>query len=161
MAQPRGKTRGLTFTTQRIDKAVSGLNGGFFTSKEIYEITGLNRQIIRIMLAQKTEKGLLQRVRRGYYKAIPGISLAVKLPSAFIATKVWEILRQSDKPLIHREISEIITEDTGFNTYFEIGALLLIWCRRKVLDKIGGKRPYEYQIKPDYNLGRPSAGKLF
>lgn len=161
MPQQKGKTRDLTFAAQKVDRAIHSLNGRHFTSEEIHKMTGVIKGTINEFLRLKTKKGFLERIMHGCYRKVQDGSLTQNLPMAFTATKVWEILRQSDKPLIHREISEIITEDTGFNTYSEIGVLLLIWCRRKVLDKIGGKKPYAYQIKPDYNLGRPSASKPF
>lgn len=155
----RGKTLDLTFTTQKIDNAVSSFNGRSFTTKEIREITGINKNTVNAILAYKTEKGLLQKVRFGCYKKVSDKSLAVFRPSAFVAIKVWEVLSKADRPLTNREISEIIEENIKLKLYFQIGKLLFIWYHRKAIDKIGGKRPYEYQIKPDYNLGRPSAGK--
>lgn len=159
MGKLKGKTHDLTFTTQKISNAASSFNGESFTTKEIREITGINQNTVNVILAQKTEKGLLQRVRFGCYKKVLDKSLVVFRPSAFVAIKVWEVLSRADRPLTNREISEIIEEDIKLNLYFQIGKLLFIWYRRKAIDKIGGKRPYEYQIKPDYNLGRPSAGK--
>ena len=159
--RPRGKTNNLTFTTQKMGKAISGLNGECFTPREISEITGLNKQLVNLIMCEKTEKGLLQRIKRGCYKAVLGVNLAINLPSAFIATKVWDILSRSEKPLTLREISEIIEKETELNLYFSIGHLLFLWYRKEVLDKIGGKRPYEYQIKAGYNAGRPTASSIF
>ena len=150
MPKQKGKTHDLTFTIQRIDEAVSGLNGACFNSKEIHEISGIDKHVVHVILVEKTNKGLLQRIGRGCYKGIPGRNLAIKRPSAFVATKVWEVLCNSDKPLTNREISEILEKESGFNFYFYIGNLLSSWYRGKSIDKLGGKRPYEYQIKPDY-----------
>ncbi len=159
MPPQRGKIHNLTFATQKIDKAISGLNGECFTPKEIHEIIGVNRLLVHVIICAKTKKGLLQRIRRGCYRGIPGINLTINHPSAFVATKAWEVLSQSEKPLTHREISEIIEKKTGLNLYFSIGVLLFNWYRKKVLDKIGGKQPYQYQIKPGYSKskGRPIA----
>lgn len=164
MPRQRGKTLDLTFSYQRIDKAISSLNGECFTPKIIHEITGVNRVSIRVFIFYKTKKGFLEKIRPGCYRkvSVSDGDLTKRLPSAFLATKVWEILRQSDKPLLLREISEIITENTGFNSYFSIGPLLLKWLRRNVLDKLGSKQPYAYQIKPDYkDKDRPSSGPPF
>lgn len=161
MSNKRGKTNNLTFAWQKIDRAISGLNGECFTPKEIHEVTGLNNAVSGPFLCEKTRKGLLERVGHGCYKKVSNGSLSNRLPAAFVATKVWDILLQSDKPLAHRDISEIIEKETGFNTYFSIGVLLFIWYRKKALDKIGGKKPYEYQIKPDYkNKNRPVSSLL-
>lgn len=157
MPKQRGKTHNLTFTTEKIDKAVHGFNGGFFTPKEIHEITGINKHTVNVIFVEKVKKGLLQRIRRGCYKAIPGRSLAINRPSAFIATKVWELLFHADRPLTNREISEIIEENTKLNFYFQIGRLLFRWYRIKAIDKIGGKKPYEYQIRPGKDKDRPVA----
>lgn len=161
MPKARGKNHDLSFTTQRIEKAIFGLNGACFTPKAVSEISGINKHVVNVILVEKTRKGLLQRVERGCYKAIPDRNLAINLPSAFVATKVWRVLGQSEKPLTHREISEIIEKETGFNLYFPIGNLLFIWYRRKALDKIGGKKPYEYQMKADYKIkDRPIATSI-
>lgn len=146
----RGKTVNLTFTTQKIDKAISGLNGECFTPKEISQISGLNKRTINVIMVEKTAKGLLQRVSRGCYKKVLRGSLAQHLPSAFVSTKAWEVLSQQEKPLTNREISEIIEKETKLNLYFSTGKLLSIWYRKKAIDKIGSKRPYGYQIRPDY-----------
>ena len=159
--RPRGGTYNLTFATQKIDQATSGLNGIYFTIKEISKVTGLNGKIVKTILGKKNKKGLLERIRPGCYRRVPGKNLAITLPSAFVATKVWAILSQPDKPLIHREISEIIEKETGLNTYFTIGILLYRWYHDKVLDKIGNKKPYAYQIKPEYKgKSRPSTSLL-
>ena len=162
MPQPRGKTLDLTFSYQRIDEAISNLNGECFTQKKIHEITGVNKGAISQLIWQKTKKGFLERIKPGCYIKVSDENLTQNLPAAFAATKVWEILCQSDKPLILREISEIITENTGLNCYFPISTLLTKWRRRNVLDKFGGKKPYAYKIKPDYkNKSRPSASSRF
>ncbi len=155
MPKQRGKTDNLTFAFQRIDRTISSLNGECFTPKEIREITGVNKTDINQFLVNKTKKGFLERIRRGCYRKVSDGNLTQNLPSAFVATKVWRILCQSDKPLIHREISEMIEEETGLNLYFSIGILLFNWYHRNVLDKIGAKKPYAYQIKPDYKKDRP------
>ena len=161
MPLARGKTFDLTFATQKIENAISSLNGKYFTPKEIHEISGINKHVVGAILVKKTNKGLLQRVRRGCYRGIPGRNLAINLPLTFVATKVWNILRKSDKPLTHRQISEIIKK-TGFNPYFSIGTLLFIWYHKKVLDKLGGKRPHEYQIKARYkSKDRPAVNFRF
>lgn len=161
MLHPKGRTINLTFAYQRIEKVILSLNGECFTQKEICKITGLNRPVVSVFLMEKTKKGFLERVRFGCYRKILDGNLTNRMPSAFVATKVWEILNKSDKPLVLREVSQIITENTGFNLYRTVSSLFSNWCRRDVLDKFGSKQPYAYQIKPDYNLGRPSAGKLF
>lgn len=162
MPLQRGKILDLTFGYQRIDKAISSLNGEFFTQKEIHKITRVSRTSIGAFISEKTKKGFIKKIRNGYYQKVSDGDLTKKLPSAFIATRVWSILHQSEKPLILREISEIITGDTGLNTYFSISRLLTLWRQRNVLDKFGAKRPYAYQIKLDYkNKGRPSSGPLF
>lgn len=80
----------------------------------------------------------------------------------FTTQKIWEILCQVDKLLTNREISEMIEKNTGLNLYFQVGNLLFTWYRRKVLDKIGGKRPYEYKIKADYKgKDRPVSSMRF
>lgn len=162
MSNQRGKTLNLTFTMQKIDIAISGLNGECFTPKKISEISGLNRHIVNVILCEKTRKGFLQRVMRGCYHKASKEDLAQKLPTAFAAINVWEILSQSEKPMTHREISEIIKKKIKFNLYFNIGCLLFVWYRKKAIDKIGGKKPYKYQIKADYkDKIRPVASLKF
>ncbi len=162
MPRQRGKPYNLTCAFQRIDRAISSLNGECFTPQEIYQITGLRNRVVAPFLSLKVRKGFLERIRRGCYKKILNEALTKRLPSAFIATKVWRILSRSEKPLTNREISEIITEDTGFDLYFNIGTLLMNWCRRNALDKLGGKKPYAYQIKPDFkDKDRPIATSPF
>lgn len=161
MPRRRGKTLDLTFTYQRIDVAISSLNEGCFTPKEIYEISRVNEIDIYRFLSEKTKKGLLERMGRGCYKKVSGGNLTQKLPEAFVATKVWEVLHQSDKkPLTNREISQIITEDTGLDLYSNIGVLLFTWFRRNALNKFGAKQPYAYQIKP-HCKSRPSTSLPF
>ena len=162
MPHLRGKTRDLTFSYQRIDRAISDLNGECFTPKEIHKITGVNRGNINTFLLTKTKNGLLERVKLGCYRKISSGDLTESLPMSFIATKVWEILYQSDKPLTLREISQIIAENTGLNLYFQISNLFIRWCNRNVLDKFVGKRPYAYKIKPIYkDQDRISASSRF
>ena len=160
MPSQRGKTYNLTFAWKKLDTAISNLNGECFTSKEIHKITGVNKRAINLFLSKKTKKGLLERIRHGCYKKISDGNLTQRLPLAFVATKVWEILRQSEKPLIQKEISQIITEDTGLDLYSDIGVLLVVWRRRNVLDKFGSKKPYAYQIKPNCE-SRPPVSSLF
>jgi len=150
MPQNRGKTRNLTFASQKINKAISSLEGKAFTAKEISEATGVNRHEVSVFLLLKHKKGFLEREKRGHYRNTSNRTLTERSPSAFVANKVWEIISQSDKPLTNREIADIIAKDTEQNTYKSVGTLLFIWFRRSVLDKIGAKRPYRYQVKPDY-----------
>jgi len=162
MPLPKGKTVDLTFAFQKIDHAISSLNGRCFTPKEIHEITGINKTAIYVFLTKKTRKRLLIRIRYGCYRKVSDGILTQRLPEAFVATKVWRILCQSDKPLILREISEIVEKDTGFNVYFATSMLLTAWCRRKALDKLGAKKPYAYQVKSDFNdKDRPVATSPF
>ncbi len=162
MPKQRGQTYNLTFASQRIDKAISSLNGECFTQKEIHEITGVDRKDIGVFVSNKTKKGFLKRIRYGCYRKVSDGNLTKRLPSAFIATKVWRIFSQSEKPLTRREISEIIEEETGLNLHDSIRPLITIWHHRNVLDKFGAKRPYVYQIKPDYkDKDRPPASSPF
>ncbi len=166
MPRQKGRKRGaihnLNFAYQRIDRAISSLNGKCFTPKEIHKITWVNQKTILSFLARKTIKGFLERIRRGCYRKTSDGSLTKRLSQAFVAKKVWRILSQSEKPLIHREISQIITEDTELDLYFNIGMLLMEWHCRNALDKLGSKRPYAYQIKPGYKgKDRPSASLCF
>ena len=162
MGRQSGQIVDLTFAWQRIDRVISGLSGEYVTPKEIQEITGVDIVNIRGFLCEKTKKKFLERTRRGCYRKVSNGNLTQKLPEAFIATKVWEILCQSDKPLILREVSKIITENTGLDLYFSVSALLMRWHQRNVLDKFGGKQPYAYKIKQSYkNKDRPLASPPF
>lgn len=162
MPRQRGKTRNLTFAWQKLDRAISNLNGECFTPKEILKMTGVDRKSIGSFLFKKTKNGLLERIKYACYRKVSNGNLTKILPMSFVAIKVWKILNQSDKPLILREISEIITEDTGLNLYGNIAVLLTVWGRRNILDKFGDKQPHGYQIKPDYkSKSRPPASMPF
>ncbi|GEM_PF-2390343 len=162
MPKRKGVVDNFTSAYQKIGNAISSMNGRCFTAEEIHEITGVNREDIRTFLSEKTKKEFLERLIHTCYRKVSPRNLTHKLPNAFIATKVWRVLCQSDRPLILREISEIIEKETGFYLYKQISFLLIMWCRRNTLDKLGTKRPYAFQIKPEYKgKDRPVSSSPF
>ena len=154
-----GKTVKCTASYQKLDEILAGYYGkGGFSFRELKEKSSLESPIVGMFLLLRMRSGVLKRIGRGLYQEVKGVKkwkrMRRRLPQAFVAEKVFEVLRETDKPM-NLETIVIKTEhkagDPNLSLYFSVGVILFRWSRSGALQRSGKRMFYRYQLKRGIN----------
>lgn len=160
MSRIAGKTIPCLAQYKAIAEAIKSFGlGNEFTRQELWEKIknkeGMSCDVMYSFLFQKKRKGFLQKLEGGRYKILT-MDFSINLPQAFVAEKVFAVLRAAkvqNEKLTSAQITERVEEIAG-----SLDLDLVIPCRVAInrwhkdghLNRygIGGMNdPHEYELK--------------